>query len=137
MNGGRKPVKRESRLVFDASAILALLYRESGHEKIERLLDGGFVSSVNLAEVATKLHEDGHAPGEVEESIAVLALTVIPLTEALALAAAWLRNSTRKAGLSLGDRACLATAADLGRPVVTTDRVWKKLELGLEIRVIR
>ena len=48
-----------------------------------------------------------------------------------------LRNPTRKTGLSLGDRACLATALELNLPVITTDRVWSKLNLGIQIQVIR
>lgn len=126
-----------SSFVFDASAILALLYRESGHERIEGVLADGFVSSVNLSEAATKLHEDGHPSDQVTENLEVLGLTVVPFSESLALEAARLRNPTRKVGLSLGDRACLATALELNLPVITTDRVWSKLDLGIEIRVIR
>ncbi len=37
------------------------------------------------------------------------------------------------AGLSLGERACLA----LGRPLVTADRVWGNLDVGVEVIVIR
>jgi ribonuclease VapC len=40
-------------------------------------------------------------------------------------------------GLSLGDRACLALALALGAPVYTSDKSWKKLNLGLRIQVIR
>lgn len=123
--------------VFDASAILALLYRESGHARVQERLADSLVSAVNLSEAGTKLHEDGHSPEEVKENLDVLGLTVVPFTDLLAMEAAKLRNPTRKIGLSLGDRACLATALELNLPVVTTDRVWKKLNLGLDIRVIR
>jgi ribonuclease VapC len=37
----------------------------------------------------------------------------------------------------LGDRACLALGLHLGRPVITADRVWASLNLGVEIVVIR
>jgi ribonuclease VapC len=44
---------------------------------------------------------------------------------------------TAPLGLSLGDRACLALAILLRLPIYTSDRVWKKLALGVEIRLLR
>jgi PIN domain nuclease of toxin-antitoxin system len=130
-------VSDESSVVFDASAILALLRREKGHERIEAFLAEGFVSAVNFCEAATKLEEAGSPPDEVATALGVLDLTIIPFTEALALQAASLRNPTKSIGLSLGDRACLATAVDLGMPAVTTDRVWGKVDVGIPIHVVR
>jgi PIN domain nuclease of toxin-antitoxin system len=46
-------------------------------------------------------------------------------------------RQTRAFGLSLGDRACLALGMELGAPVYTADRAWKKLGLPVQIRVIR
>jgi ribonuclease VapC len=43
----------------------------------------------------------------------------------------------RQRGLSLGDRACLALAESLRQPVLTTDRAWRGLSVGVEIRLIR
>lgn len=126
-----------SSIVFDASAVLALLRRERGHQSIEQFLPDGRVSAVNLAEAATKLEEEGNPPEEVVDDLAVLGLTVVPFTASLAFRAASLRNPTRTIGLSLGDRACLATAAELGLPVITTDRIWAKLKIGIDIHVIR
>jgi PIN domain nuclease of toxin-antitoxin system len=39
--------------------------------------------------------------------------------------------------LSLGDRACLALGLRLGSPVVTADRVWATVDVGVEIVLIR
>ena len=127
----------ESSFVFDASAILALLRRESGHEEIEGFLEGSRVSAVNLCEAATKLEEEGNPADEVAVALDALNLTVVPFSTPLALRAASLRNPTKHVGLSLGDRACLATAIDLGLPAVTTDRIWTKLDLGIPIHVVR
>lgn len=66
-----------------------------------------------------------------------LGLEVVPFGEADALASAELRTSTRHAGLSLADRACLALAIRENAPVITADRAWARLDLGLDIQLIR
>lgn len=44
---------------------------------------------------------------------------------------------TRSRGLSLGDRACLALGLRLKLPVITADRSWVGLRLGVTVREIR
>jgi PIN domain nuclease of toxin-antitoxin system len=48
-----------------------------------------------------------------------------------------LRSATRSAGLSLGDRACLALAERLGMVALTADRAWGTLQVGIQVDVIR
>jgi PIN domain nuclease of toxin-antitoxin system len=69
----------------------------------------------------------------------ILELPCHPFVDVLADATAALRPATRKAGLSLGDRACLALAQQLNATILTTDRPWLALaaDLGLEILCIR
>lgn len=38
-------------------------------------------------------------------------------------------------GISLGDKYCLALGKILDKPVYTSDRIWKKLENHLEIKI--
>jgi ribonuclease VapC len=45
--------------------------------------------------------------------------------------------ATKRYGLSLGDRACLALAIERKAKVYTTDRNWKNLDLGIAVEVIR
>ena len=68
-----------------------------------------------------------------------LALPCEPFTPDMAREAARLRPLTRALGLSLGDRACLATAKCLQHPVLTGQRPWLTLAvpLGLDIRCFR
>ena len=40
-------------------------------------------------------------------------------------------------GLSLGDRACLATGLIENMPVMTADKAWQKLPLSLVIQLVR
>ena len=48
-----------------------------------------------------------------------------------------LRTLTRVQGLSLGDRSCLALGLRLGRPVLTADRGWLAVDVGVSVRLIR
>jgi len=68
-----------------------------------------------------------------------LALPCEPFTPDMAREAARLRPLTRALGLSLGDRACLASAKCLQHPVLTGQRPWLTLAvpLGLDIRCFR
>lgn len=126
-----------SSCVLDASALLALIHREPGHELVAASLEGARISAVNLAEAATKLLQRGLLKAQIRENVAALRLEVVPFDEALALEAAALHSVTKEAGLSLGDRACLATARRLGVPALTTDRQWSRLRVGVRVQVVR
>lgn len=126
-----------SRCVLDASALLALLASEPGAEQVAPHLPGAVIGAVNLAEVAAKLADGGLPSEAVSDALTSLALDVRPFDASLALASGLLRPKTRALGLSLGDRACLALAAHLSLPVLTADRAWKRLKLGIEVRSIR
>lgn len=127
----------EDAIVADASAILAALKNEPFSNVDPRSLVGSTVSAVNVCEVLTKLHDDGLTDSQAHAAISVMDLRVVPFDGPQASAAARLRSTTRHVGLSLGDRACLALASGLGCPVVTADRVWASLDVGVEIVVIR
>jgi ribonuclease VapC len=127
-----------SRVVLDASAILAMLNEEPGAEKINlELLSRATTSTVNLAEVQARLVREG---GDPEETWA-LTLDPLPDVEPFTVEQAKLAGSlvqkTSRLGLSLGDRACLALAIVLNAPVYTADRPWKTLNIGVPIHVIR
>lgn len=114
--------------LLDVSALLALLNSEPGSEKVaEALESGASMSSVNQAEVAAKLDDYGMPPDEVEEVLASLDLTIVPFTAEHAKTSGSLRRTTKAAGLSLGDRACLALAHHTEWTVITADRHWEGL----------
>ena len=127
-----------SRVVLDASAVLALLNNESGADKLTpELLNDAICSTVNLAEVQTKLVSAGGSPDEAWEDTLSPIREAAPFTDEQARIAGSLVAQTRAFGLSLGDRACLALGLALKAPVYTADKSWKKLKLGLRIHVIR
>jgi PIN domain nuclease of toxin-antitoxin system len=129
--------------VLDASALLAFLHDEPGADLVgEALVAGASISAVNWAEVLSKLADRGQEPETVAQDLenqGILgpALIVHEVDEILARRIAELRPQTRALGLSLGDRACLALAGRLGLGVLTADRDWMDLDLGLDIRLIR
>ena len=126
-----------SKVVVDASAILALLNQEKGSEEISQWIGKAVISSVNLSEVVAKLAEGGVTEADIEEILSNLNLEVVPFSQEQALRAGILRPSTKSLGLSLGDRACLALGLYLKLPILTADKLWSNLNLAVEIRLIR
>jgi ribonuclease VapC len=127
-----------NKTVLDASVLLAVIYKERGFEKLTaEMLAHSAVSTVNLAEVQSKLVVLGWRPEEAWAGATSLAGETVPFTAEQAKVAGSLIAETRQLGLSLGDRACLALALALGVPVYTADRSWKNLSLGVRISVIR
>lgn len=124
-------------VVLDSSAVLAVLRDEPGSEAVASRTDGALISAVNLAEVVTRLVERGGSDDAAEAASGSLGLTVVPFDAPQAVAAGLLRRATRSAGLSLGDRACLALAQAEGLPAVTADRAWGDLDVGIAVEVIR
>ncbi|MCC5636877.1 type II toxin-antitoxin system VapC family toxin [Nostoc sp. CHAB 5844] len=126
-----------SEVVVDASAVLALLNQESGSEGILQYIGNAAISTVNLSEVIAKLAEASIPEEDIRQILWNLNLEVIAFNEEQALTAGIMRPATKSIGLSFGDRACLALGIFLNQPVITTDRLWGSLSLGIEIRVVR
>jgi PIN domain nuclease of toxin-antitoxin system len=127
-----------SRIVLDASAILAFIQGEPGSEELTpELLREAVCGAVNLAEVHGKLVSRGWPVDEAWEDACSPIQDVIPFDSSQARIAGSLVGNTRALGLSLGDRACLALALSLAAPVYTTEQAWKKLKLEVPVRVIR
>jgi PIN domain nuclease of toxin-antitoxin system len=125
-------------VVFDASAILALLQHERGAETLtDEIRKNAVVSAVNLAEVQSKLVKKGYEPEEAWEDALSTMTLVEPFTSEQARIAGDLITKTESRGLSLGDRSCLALAIALQAPVYTTEQTWKSLKVGVQIHVIR
>jgi len=129
-----------NKVIFDASALLTLINDEQGANKLEPLIGSIVMSSVNVSEVAGKVYD---ALGDINEEqcksyIEPFIHSIIEFDKTQCYIAALLKSQTKHKGLSLGDRACLATAIQLGLPVYTADKVWAELELpNLQINLIR
>lgn len=123
--------------VVDASVVLAYALGEPGGDA---LLNGGgpfYLSTVNLAEVLTRMADRDVSTRDAMQIFRRLPIEHVDHGRDEARRTAELRATTRRFGLSLGDRACLALAQRMELPVLTGDRKWAELEIGLDIRLIR
>ncbi len=124
-------------LVLDASAVLAVLFAEKGTDVVIPRLPGSLLSCVNLAEVTTRAIDYGKPLEDTLREIARLPLRVVDYDAGQAHITASLRPATKALGLSLGDRACLALALARQATVLTGDREWRKLNIGVEVLLFR
>ena len=122
--------------VLDSSAILAVIFQENGSEFVEPLLNKSLISSINIAEVFTKLTEKGILNQQMIDDFQQLGLEIIDFDFDQAVKAAELRPVTKHLGLSLGDRSCLALAMLHNTIAVTADKEWQKLSF-CQVEIIR
>ncbi len=126
-------------MILDASAVLAFVQAEEGDRIVSDAFDGfvedgtpsARISTVNWVEVAQRVTDPA-----LRQALASL-MRVEPLTVQVAERAAGLHAHTRELGLSLADRVCLALAAEHSMPVLTANRAWAGLDLGVDVRLIR
>jgi PIN domain nuclease of toxin-antitoxin system len=126
-----------SERVVDASVVLAILKSERLAPAVWKAMEGAILSSVNLEEVLAKAFDYGMSESKVLGEILGMLSRIEPFTETHARRAAGLRRRTKEFGLSLGDRACLALALELGAEVYTADQAWAQVEVGCVVHLIR
>lgn len=95
------------------------------------------LSAVNWCEVFGKLRAFGVDGDALAGGVAETGVEIVAFDADHARLAGELYLSTKDAGLSLADRACLALAAKLDVPALTADRAWTSLDVGVEVRCIR
>lgn len=124
--------------VLDSSALLAVSKGERGAEFVIELINSKdcVISSVNMAEVATRLLDMGLPAQELNRAVAQFGVDVIDFNQEQALACAALRPLTKSAGLSLGDRACLALAKLMDGIAVTADQAWQDVRISAGGKVL-
>lgn len=123
-------------IVLDASALLAYLFEEIGHQVVAQYIENACISTVNFSEVAGRLIRDSIDPMPLIQQIGRTSISIVPFTQAHALYAANFIPQTQRYGLSLGDRACLGLAKERQLAVLTADTVWSQL-VDIEIIQIR
>ena len=124
--------------VMDSSALLAVTKGEKGAETVMELIEANdcVISSVNMAEVATRMLDLGLPLNELRRALGLFNMDVIDFNEEQAMACAELRPLTKSAGLSLGDRACLGLAKLMDATAVTSDRPWMAIAEAVGVKVL-
>jgi ribonuclease VapC len=124
--------------VMDSSAILAILRGEPGCDYVQELLQSEecAISSVNMAEVGSKLIDYGLPPEEFPRIARQLQIDIVDFNTDQSIQSAQIRKITRSAGLSLGDRACVALTQLMKGCVVTSDRAWIDIAETTQIKVL-
>lgn len=116
-----------------------LLRDEPGAAKVADAIAQARMSRVNYAEVVSHFIHVGMPSDQVDAMLRPLPMTIVEADKALATIAGHLRAATADAGLSLGDRFCLALAQRDGLPALTADKQWRTIAdaVGVAVSVIR
>ncbi|TPG39802.1 PIN domain-containing protein [Sphingomonas koreensis] len=124
-------------VVLDASAVLAVIFEEPGSEIVLAASKGSLLSTVNFVEVLLKSAEWRIAAEDVLAQLGRLEVSLVPFDLAQAKVSATLHPILHEKGISFADRACMALATTTGSAILTGDKDWALLDLGLDIRLIR
>ncbi|MEM8669465.1 MAG: type II toxin-antitoxin system VapC family toxin [Planctomycetota bacterium] len=122
--------------VLDASAVIAFVKRERGHEIVREWISGSVLSAVNYAEVLQTLGKTSGNRNLIEATLSNLRVSVADFDADHARNVAELYAIANK-GISLADRACMAVGRTLDLPIVTGDHKWSELELNHELIIFR
>ena len=131
----QKPTRSMGAVMLDSSAVLAAILGEPGGDAVFDVLDEAAISTINVAEVYTYAAVNSFATSAIDAFFAETGIEIVPFAHDHAVLTGQLAAITKKTGLSLGDRACLAVAKSRQATVITADRGWANFasELGLSI----
>jgi PIN domain nuclease of toxin-antitoxin system len=124
-------------VVFDSSALLAVVFDERGAGAIVPRRVGACTSTVTLSECLSKMLDRGFNQDTAREILLDFGLDVVAFNDAQVWKAGVMRARYRRSGLSFADCACLALAAETGLPALTGDRLWAELDHGIPVEVFR
>lgn len=126
-------------VVIDAAALMALMLDERGADIVANVVRGSLISVVNVSESCSRGVERGARVEDILGIIRGYEVEIVAFGLEQALETASLREPTRHAGSSLGDRACLALARLRTASLYTADTRMGSLagHLGIDIRLIR
>jgi hypothetical protein len=124
-------------VILDASALIASIYEEKGGDMVAKYLPQAIISAVNMTEVISYMVNRGLDVEQVKELLESLTIEVAPYDAEQAFISGEIMLKTKKKGLSLADRACLALAITKNLPVLTVEKAWDELNLKVSIKLIR
>lgn len=123
-------------VVLDASALLAMLQGERGGSKVAAAIAGARIGVINYTEVVSHFIRLGMPAADIDAMLDPLPIEIVPVDKELGKMAGHFRGVTAEAGLSLGDRFCLALAEREGLPAWTAEKAWKSIAEAAQVKVI-
>ncbi|WP_375319182.1 type II toxin-antitoxin system VapC family toxin [Candidatus Tisiphia endosymbiont of Oplodontha viridula] len=136
MSTSSKSLTKTKKYLLDTSAIIALLKKESGYKILEDVIAASSISSVNLSELVSVLIRSNIAENEIDVIITDIVPEIIPFCENICIKTGKLSRLTKDYGLSLGDRACIATGCYYNMEIYTADKIWLKVADNITARII-
>ena len=126
-----------SEYALDASALIAMIKGERGAAKVAKSIASARMCAVNYAEVVSHFALLGMPDADIDAMLDPLPIEIVPADHSLSRLAGRLRSVTSRAGLSLGDRYCLALAQRDGLPAWTCDKNWDGVADAAQVRVFQ
>jgi len=131
-------MQKNNKILLDTSAIIALIKKEKGYQIVDDILATSAISTVNFSELIAALAREGVSAEDIDSITENIIPDIIPFDHETSIVAGKLITTTNSKGLSLGDRACIATALQLDLPVYTADKIWAELDIAnLKLKLIR
>ncbi|NRB10155.1 MAG: type II toxin-antitoxin system VapC family toxin [Rickettsiaceae bacterium] len=132
----QKKIIPKNKKLLDTSAVISILQKESGYKLVEEIIASSAISAVNFSELVAVLARSSIPEKDIDKIITDIVPEIIPFSEDIAINAGKLVNKTKEYGLSLGDRACLATGQYYGMEIYTADKAWLKLQKHIKSNII-
>ena len=116
-----------------------MLREEPGAQKVAEAIADACMGVFNYAEVVSYFIYAGMDQHNIDAMLDPLPIELVPADRDLARVAGHLRGPTAGAGLSLGDRFCLALAKRRSLSAWTADKEWISIAgaVGVEVITIR
>jgi len=124
-------------IILDSSAVLALLWKETGSEIVAKSIGKASISTVNASEVIAKMVDRGIDDTTAEQILLTLGMGIINFDTPTSILAGQIRRTTKSQGLSLGDRSCIALGIIKKSKILTADREWANVDMDVQIELIR
>lgn len=136
--------------LLDASALVALILRETGWKTIDAIVESGLALTTPIALTETfeicRQRKTGISQDEIRKLLSLKSIQITPVVEEDAMEAGYIyrkaaehnSKSKKQIRVSLADVTLLAVGKRLEAVVVFSDNEWELIDLpGIEVRPFR
>lgn len=122
------------KILLDASAYIAYIGREAGYAEVEKIINRACINMVTYTEIISFYTQKGLSKDLLKQLCDYV--EILNIDEEVSFNAGFLIKESKKYGLSMGDRFCLATAQMEKCKVYTADKVWLNLKDKISVDII-